>query len=975
MRNSSLSLSAAFLAACAPVLFAAEGRVRYDRDIRPILSENCFACHGPDEHERKSKLRFDVKDGGLFKARKGVIAVVPGKPNESEIIYRLTTDDKDDVMPPTKTEKALTSKQVAIIKKWIEQGAEWEGHWAYELPRKATVPKGVHPVDHFIGERLAAEGLQASPPAKPHTLMRRLSFDLTGLPPTPDDVASFRKQAATDLPGAVAASVDRLLDSPRYGERMAAFWLDLVRYADTIGYHSDNPMNVFVYREWVINSFNSNQRFDEFTRWQLGGDLMPNSTDDQKVASGYNRLLQTTEEGGAQAKEYIAIYAADRVRNISGVWLGGTLGCAQCHDHKFDPYSSKDFYSMGAFFADIKENGVGRREAGMTVVTAAHKKRAAELDARIAELSRLAVASTPGFAAAQAEWEKGIASSVEPVLDDWHLIGPLTGGDADKVFNTEFGPEKGIDPKAEINGKKWQKRTDLPDGAVHALPPDGNAAWYLYRTIKTPAATQIALSLGSDDGIRVWLNGEEKLSKNVGRGPAPDQEKLTVGLKPGNNQFLMKIVNRGGGAGFYFKAGGSNVPAKLVAIVKTPVDKRSEAQRTELANYYLSISPALAEARAKVEAAKKEKAEFEKQLPVTLVTSATNPREMRILRRGNWLDDSGPLVTPAIPAFLGKLDTGDRRPTRLDLANWVVDRENPLTSRTFVNRIWKLFFGAGISRNVDDLGAQGQWPSHSELLDWLAVDFVENGWDVKRLVKQIVTSRTYSQSSKSTVASRNRDALNILLARQARFRLDAEMVRDNALAIGGILVERIGGRSVKPYQPDGYWRHLNFPGRKWAADGGDDQYRRALYTHWQRSFLHPSLLAFDAPSREECTAERPRSNTPLQALVLLNDPSYVEAARAFGERIVKEGGNDVVARIRWAFNEAVSRTPGTSELKLVADLHAEQLKRYLADEGAAKEFLAVGMRAVPADLPPADLASWTAVARTILNLHETIARQ
>ena len=974
MRSQSLLISASLMTMSSLAL-AADDRVRFDRDIRPILSENCFTCHGPDQHERKAKLRLDVKDGGIYADRKGVIAVVPGKPEESELFFLLTTDDKEEIMPPPKSEKSLTPEQIALVKKWIEQGAEWEGHWAYENPTKSTLSAGSHPVDYFIGKGLKAEKLDPSPVADPHTLLRRLSFDLTGLPPTPGQVAAFTRQAASDLSGAMSMAADRLLASPRYGERMAVFWLDLVRYADSIGYHSDNPMDVYPYREWVIEAFNANQRFDEFTRWQIAGDLLPNATSEQKVASGYNRLLQTTAEGGAQAKEYVAIYAADRVRSISGAWLGSTLGCAQCHDHKYDPYTAKDFYSMAAFFADVKEKGVGGREGYMPVASGNYKKRGAELDARIAQLSKEARTGTPGFAKAQAEWEKSIASSIEPSLGDWHLIGPFTGGDANKVFDTAFGPETKVDAKAALNGKKWQKRTDFPDGNVHALPGDGNAAWYLYRTITAPLATQLALSLGSDDGIRVWVNSTEQLSKNVGRGAAADQEKITVSLKKGNNQYLMKIVNHGGGAGFYFKAGGSHVPANIVAIVKKPADQRSAEEKTEVADYYLSVAPELAEARAKVEAAKREKAEFSKKLPRTLVTTATTPRTMRILPRGNWLDDSGPEVTPAIPGFLGKLDTGERRASRLDLANWLVDRENPLTARAFVNRVWKLCFGAGLSRNVDDLGAQGQWPSHPELLDWLVVDFMESGWDVKRLVKLLVTSKTYAQSSRSTVASRERDALNILLARQSRFRMDAEMVRDNALALGGILVEQIGGRSVKPYQPAGYWRHLNFPGRKWAPDSGESQYRRAVYTHWQRSFLHPSLLAFDAPSREECTAERPRSNTPLQALVLLNDPTYVEAARSLGERIMKEGGDDAVARIRWAFLEALSRPPSDRDLKIVADLQVAQFKRYLADGAAGKQLLSVGLRPAPTDLPVAELAAWTTVARTILNLHETITRQ
>jgi hypothetical protein len=443
------------------IAWGTEGRIRYDRDIRPILSENCFACHGPDEHERKAKLRLDVHDGGMYGDRKGLIVVQPGKPEESELVLRLLTEDDDELMPPPETEKRLKPEEIKLIRKWIEQGAEWEGHWSYDPPRKAPVPKGAHPVDHFIAARLEAEGLTASPPAESHTLLRRLSFDLTGLPPGPDEIAAFKKHATTDPQAALAAAADRLLASPRYGERMAVFWLDLVRYADSIGYHSDTTMDVYPYREWVIDSFNANQRFDEFTRWQIAGDLLPNSTSDQKVASGYTRLLHTTEEGGAQSKEYVAIYAADRVRSISGAWLGSTLGCAQCHDHKYDPYTARDFYSMAAFFADVKEKGVGRRDGYMAVASGAYKKQGAELDARIAQLSKTARTVTPDFAKAQAEWEQSIASRVAPGLGPWHLIGPFTGGDATKVFSTGFEPEGKVDIKADLNGKKWQKKNRL----------------------------------------------------------------------------------------------------------------------------------------------------------------------------------------------------------------------------------------------------------------------------------------------------------------------------------------------------------------------------------------------------------------------------------------------------------------------------------------------------------------------------------
>ncbi len=952
----------------------ADDGLLFNRDIRPLLSENCFACHGPDEHERKAKMRLDVRDGGAFEKRDGITAIIPGQPGESELMFRLTTEDKDEVMPPPKSGKKLKPAEIALIKKWIAAGAEYQGHWSFNKPIKPKVEPGLHPVDHFIDKKLATSSLKPATPAEAHTLIRRISLDLTGILPTPTEVDDFHMAYAKNPTAAIQTTTKRLLTSPRYGERMAAFWLDLVRYADSIGYHSDTNMDVYLYREWVINAFNANQPFDQFTREQIAGDLLPEASVEQKIASGYNRLLQTTEEGGAQAKEYITIYAADRVRNISGAWMGGTLGCAQCHDHKYDPYTSKDFYSMAAFFADIKENAVGKRAPGMPAATGQHKKRIADLDKKIAELTQATMVSSPEIKAAQIQWEQSVASSTKPALGKWHLIGPIPGGDPNKAFNTEFGPEKGINPKAVIAGKKWQERPDLADGKVHVLGSDANSAWYLYRTINASVATQLPLSLGSDDGIRVWLNGQEKLKKNTARGAAPDQEKMTLELRQGINHFLMKIVNHGGGGGFYFRADGNELPLNVVTALKVPSGERSEAQKKEIAQYYLGISPALADARTKIAAAEQEKAGLQKNLPRTLVSVSMKPRDIRILPRGNWLDDSGEIVQPAIPKFLGKLETGDKRATRIDLANWLISAENPMTARTFVNRLWKLFFGNGLAKNVNDLGSQGQWPSHPELLDWLAVEFVASGWNIQHIIELIVTSRAYSQSSHASPGLRERDPLNALLARQSRFRVDAEMVRDNALAFGAILTERLGGRSNKPYQPTGYWRHLNFPARKYAHDGGENQYRRALYTHWQRSFLHPSLLAFDAPSREECTAERPRSNTPLQALVLLNDITYVEAARAFAERIIREGGKDSKSRINWAMRIALSRNGNAQEVKLLGDLQASQQKRYIADEKSAAAFNTVGLRPPPKDIPAVELASWTTIARTILNLHETITR-
>ena len=436
----------------------------------------------------------------------------------------------------------------------------------------------------------------------------------------------------------------------------------------------------------------------------------------------------------------------------------------------------------------------------------------------------------------------------------------------------------------------------------------------------------------------------------------------------------MKIVNHAGGSGFYFKAKGNELPPAIAAAIRVPANERNESQKQAIEQYYLSISPAMAETRSKIAALQKEKSEMQKNLPRTLVSISTKPREMRILPRGNWLDDSGEIVQPGIPEFLGKIKTKNERANRLDLANWIISKENPMTSRAFVNRLWKLFFGTGISSNVDDLGSQGKWPSHPKLLDWLAVEFVECGWDIQHMIKLIVGSKAYAQSSIVSPKLNEKDPLNELFARQSRFRVDAEMIRDNALFISGLLSERIGGKSVKPYQPAGYWRHLNFPARKYSHDNNENQYRRGLYTHWQRSFLHPSLLAFDAPSREECTAERPRSNTPLQALVLLNDITYVESARSFAERIIKEGGTDHVARINWALETALSRKGNEKEIKILSELQANQKARYTADVDSAKAFNETGIKSTSDNIDPAELASWTTIARTILNLHETITR-
>ncbi|HEY7425983.1 MAG TPA: PSD1 and planctomycete cytochrome C domain-containing protein [Gemmataceae bacterium] len=808
--------------------WAADGPpVNYSRDIKPILAVHCYACHGPDEGRRKAKLRLDVREAALKKAIK------PGDPAHSSLLERIASDEDDEVMPPPSSKKGkLTAEQIELMRRWIAQGAKFDIHWAYIKPVRPALPAvrnkkwTKNALDSFIAARHEKLGYQPAPEADRVTLLRRLSFDLIGLPPTPEEVEAFVKDPSDN---AYEKVVDRLLASPHFGERMAVYWLDLVRYADTGGYHSDNHRDIALYRDWVIGAFNQNKRFDQFTIEQLAGDLLPNPTAEQKIASGYNRLLQTTEEGGAQPKEYTAKYVADRVRNASSVWLATTLGCCECHNHKFDPFTTKDFYSLGAFFADVKERAVGRQEQTLLPVPQ-QQAQLAQLDREIADLR---------------------AKMAKPAL------------------------------AVEVGQSAWEERTR---------------------------------------------------SKPAG------------------------------------------LPAPVAAALRIEPEKRDARQKETLAAFYRTIAPELSTLREQIAAAEKRKKQLVGAVPTTLITEAVNPRVMRILPRGNWLDDSGQMVNPAVPGTLPPLDVADRRANRLDLARWIMSRDNPLTARVFVNRLWKIAFGRGIVSSLEDFGTQGVFPTHPQLLDFLAVEFMDSGWDVKHMLKSMVMSSTYRQSSRADKEQRQRDPGNLWLARQGRFRLDAEMVRDNALAISGLLSTKIGGPSVKPYQPAGYWKHLNFPTRKYYPDHGADQYRRGLYTYWQRTFLHPSLKAFDAPTREECTVERPRSSTPLQALVLLNDPTYVEAARVLAERMIKEGGATPAERLNWAYRRAVSRSVKPEEANLLTELYAKHKADFTKDAQEARKLIGTGERPVPADFDAVELAAWTSVARVILNLHETITR-
>jgi mono/diheme cytochrome c family protein len=821
--------------------------VDFNRDIRPILSDNCFRCHGPASSSREADLRFDREDSAKA-ARDGKPAIVPGKPEASELVHRITNEDESERMPPVDSGKTLTPKQIELLTRWIKQGAVWSVPWAYVAPKRHPIPEvkdrswPLNWVDNFLLARLEREGLKPSPEADATTLVRRLYIDLVGLPPRPEEVDAFM---ADKRPDAYERLVDRLLASPHYGERMAIYWLDLVRYADTVGYHGDQEQHISPYRDYVIQAFNRNLPFDQFTREQLAGDLLPDPTLTQKIATGYNRVLQTSHEGGVQAKEYLAIYAADHVRNFSVVWMGATMGCAQCHDHKYDPYTSKDFYSMEAFFADIDEarhlgHGVDRsptvREPEMELLTPRETTQLARLNDELKQLK----AQSAAAAVAKTATTATDASLAEPAPD------PAV---------------KTIPSPSDVS------------------PPSAKAAG---PTAKTIDAAKPKAAAADDDPYK----------KQIG---------------------------------------------KIEARIKSIHDNALR----------------------------------------TMITVAIKPRTIRILPRGNWMDDSGAIVQPAIPEFLGKLPTGDRRATRLDLANWLTDADRGtgrLTARVMANRLWYLLFGAGIVRTLDDFGGQGEAPVHPELLDNLSMEFADGGWDIKHLLKLLVTSRAYRQSSIDTPEMRQRDPLNRLVAHQSRFRFPAEVVRDTALSISGLLVDKIGGPSVHPYQPAGYYRHLNFPIREYHQDNDSRQWRRGVYVHWQRQFLHPMLKAFDAPSREECTAQRPRSNTAPAALVMLNDPTFVEASRVFAAKILSQGGATLEERMAYAFRQAESRQPAPDEASELNGLLAASMKYYSKQPKAAEKLLAVGLTPRPADADPVELASWTIVARAILNMNDTITR-
>jgi hypothetical protein len=974
--------------------------VSFNRDIRPIMSDTCFHCHGNDAGTREAGVRLDVRAAALEETEGGVVPIVPGDPDSSAIIQRIF--DTDDPMPPESAHKPLTQEQKELFRRWVAEGAEYEPHWAYAPLSRPAVPAGfeaANPIDAFIRAGLAAKGLEPAAEAAPHVLARRLALDLTGLP-------SEAALPAGSAPQADAALVDALLASPHYGERMAVWWLDIARFADTVGFHGDQNQRIFPYRDYVIKAFNTNKPFDDFTREQLAGDLLPNPTPEQLVATGYNRLNMMTREGGAQPKEYLAKYGAERVRSVAAAWFGSTFGCAECHDHKFDPISARDFYELQAFFADVKQWGVYSNygytpepelrgfdnehpfppelQVESPWLKKRHDRLQKRLDDEIAATARRLTAD-PAARAAQAEWEPRVGAFLQSHAEGWLTVAPtatriLKNGKPLPDREAKVSPGQAVSSVKPLGGGEVIEIVAPLDGIpalaavrltadIAALEPEQRAA---------VAGSRLTLSLaihpaeGKPRPVGL-LAGEATVKRPVYRSgfevPGLANEwrlpfEMPADVTPVATWLTNPVV----------LAPGERLVATIGGDGKLPVQ--------------LAVSPLGAAEPALVAAATDRSAlatAVAKELDGlfggrtwTLITeAAAAPLTVRVLPRGNWQDESGPVVLPATPGFLpGRIEsTEERRLTRLDLANWLMSDVNPITPRAVMNRLWAVFFGTALSAAVDDLGSQGELPSHPQLLDWLACEFRDSGWDIQHMIRLIVSSHTYRQSSVLQAAALAIDPANRLLASQNPRRLEAEFVRDNALAIAGILnLEDIGGPSVKPYQPGGYYEALQFPNRTYVADSDARQWRRGVYTHWQRTFLHPMLANFDAPARDECAAARTLSNTPQQALTLLNDPIFVEAARKFAERLLAESSpHDDAGRIRLAYRLAVNRDPRAAEATSLASFLAAQREAFAAMPADAEKLLAVGHAPRP-DFDPVEHAAWTQLARVLLNTQEVITR-
>jgi len=1040
--------------------------VDFDRDIRPIFSDRCFACHGPDQKQRMANLRLDIKDGGVYSTRGSYQLVVPGDAEKSRLYQRIAAS-LNTRMPPVAAGPALTETQVQLVKRWIDEGAKWEVHWAYVAPQSPALPDvkdkkwARNSIDRFVLARLERESLKPSPEASKPTLLRRLSLDITGLPPTPAELDAFLADHSRD---AYEKQVDRLLNSPRYGERMAMQWLDLARYADTHGYHIDSHRDMWHWRDWVIGAFNRNMPYSDFIVEQLAGDLLPNATIDQKIASGFNRNHMINFEGGAIPEEYQNEYVVDRVETTSVAFLGMTMGCARCHDHKYDPVSQRDFYRFYAFFNTIPEKGLdGRRgnaEPVLRIPTPEQardeervKKELAETQQALSEteIAKLQAewantanfASTPAPAqalAAHYEFDNSLADTSQHHENARVMKGDVTypagfvnrAVDLSGEAQLDFGPVGDFDSNDAFTIAVWVRGNgiletdvlhkisdaqtrqgyelilgdaipigDLRRGAqlsfrlTHHWPDD---AIEIRTKARLPLSSKddgvpkpwyhVVIAYdgsGKASGLQLWLNGKPEpidiLNDHL-TGSVRNTASLAVGDAAVSKPFKGQLDD------FRVYARALNVTEIQQLAVVQPArvtlslaeSKRSKEQKDRLRDYFLTYDAPenYRQLYAGLKRLKAEQQFLQETIPTAMVMQESDkPRETVILARGDYRN-RGEKVTAGVPAILPPLPK-DAPLNRLALAKWLVDPAHPLTGRVAVNHFWQMYFGTGLVKTAEDFGSQGEPPSHPELLDWLAVEFVRSGWDVKAMQKSIVMSAAYRQSSRVTPALHEKDPENRLLARGPRLRLPAEMIRDNALSVSGLLNEQVGGPSVYPYQPTGLWEETSYgdvySAQSYSPGSGKDLYRRSMYSFWKRTSPPPSLITFDAPDREKCTARRSATNTPLQALVLMNDPTYVEAARWLAQRMLTEAGANPKQRITFAFRLVTARAPTSQEIKILRDLAETQASEYKAQPQAADQLLHVGESSADAKLNATELAAWTMVASAILNLDEAITKE
>lgn len=1035
--------------AAAIAISASEPRVDFNRDIRPLLSDRCFACHGPDAEDRQAGLRLDEREKAVAVLESGTIPIVPGDPATSGLVGRVTNMSPDLVMPPPHVGKPITADEAALLSRWIAQGAEYLDHWAFERVERPEVPGIVRadwcrtPVDRFILARLEAEGLAPSPEADRATLVRRLSLDLLGLPPTPAEVDAFTADTAAD---AYERLVDRLLADERFGERMAIEWLDAARYADSHGYQTDSSRANWPWRDWVIAAFNRNLPFDRFTIHQLAGDMLDDASRDTIVATGFNRNHRINGEGGIIAEEWLVETIIDRVETTGQTWLGLTVGCARCHDHKFDPLSQREFYGLFAIFNSVPENGTimgsqnrsGGNSDPLELLPSPEEERAlAALDKATVDAEEALRTETANLNGLVAAWE----ASIRPLLDTaaaWQALEPVSlmsaGGATFRRIEDGSWFVEGANPPTDsyvlecllpagnLAGLRLEVMPDpaLAGGGGFGRGGNGNIVVTRVEAEIVPAGggerMTVPLSRAEADYEQASYPAAGVLAGKGGNGWAIDgndpskreSRRLAVFpegsmVVPENARLILRIRQESRFAGhsfgrfrLAFAAGdpgllgvtGPSIPDDVKAAIATEKGERTDAQRKTVERFYREkVDGPIRRAEAARDAARKSAQAFRDALPSAMVMKEGSPRDTFLLVRGEY-DKKGDKVSAGLPAFLMRSER-EEPVNRLVLARWIASRDNPLTARVWVNRQWERFFGTGIVKTSENLGSQSEFPSHPELLDWLSATFMEGAplppvggqpsgqWDMKAFLKLIVTSAVYRQSSRVTRESLAVDPENRLLARFPRIRLPGEIVRDTALAASGLLVGTVGGPSVRPWMPEGVWDETSRYGdlRGYKADTGEGRYRRSLYTIWKRTAGPPTMLLFDAPNRETCMVRRSRTNTPLQALALLNETTFLEAAAGLAGRMMVEGGSETSERLSHGFRLALGRPPSDEELATLVRGHADDLARFEADPAATERFLASVLVRKPEGLRAAEFATYALSANVILNLDEFVMRE